>query len=238
MGNTWFQFKQFRIEQERSALKVGTDGVLLGAWCMVHGAKSILDVGTGTGLIALMLAQRSEAEITAIEIDENSFAEASSNFEKSPWAERLQVVHGDFNQLLDSKSKFYDLIVCNPPFFKNSLKSANAASTLARHDVSLSFLQLIRGSRTMLHDVGKMAVILPFEAMIDFRETARMEGFYLSRQTNVIPKYGKPAKRVLLEFSRLAVYPTVNELIILKEKDKYSEGFIALTKDFFLNVQS
>jgi tRNA1Val (adenine37-N6)-methyltransferase len=238
MGNTWFQFKQFHIEQERTALKVGTDGVLLGAWCMVQEAKHILDVGTGTGLIALMLAQRSEAEITAIEIDENAFLEANSNFKKSPWSERLQVLHGDFNQLLDSTSKFYDLVVCNPPFFKNSLKSADAASSLARHDVTLSFLQLIRGSRRLLHDHGKLAVILPFEATIDFRETARMEGFYLSRQTNIIPRTGKPAKRVLMEFSRLTVYPDVNELVILCVRDKYSEGFIELTKDFYLNVQS
>jgi len=238
MSNTWFQFKQFRIEQKRTALKVGTDGVLLGAWSMVHGVNRILDVGTGTGLVALMLAQRSDAVITAIEIDENAYEEADMNFIKSPWAGRLKVLYGDFNQFNNLNNQFYDLIVCNPPYFKNSMKSADAASTLARHDVSLSFLQLIRGSRGLLTDHGKMAVIVPFEATIDFRETARMEGFYLNRQTNIIPRTGKPAKRVLLEFSLSREYPIVNELVILDERNKYSEEFIELTRDFYLNVQS
>jgi len=148
----------------------------------------------------------------------------------------LKLLHGDFNQFQDSQSQLFDLIVCNPPFFKNSLKSADPAASVARHDVSLSLLQLIRGSWRLLHEHGKMAVILPFEATIDFRETARLEGFYLSRQTKVIPKTGKPAKRALLEFSRLAVYPAVDELVILEEKDKYSERFIALTQGFYLNV--
>lgn len=235
MGNPWFQFKQFRIEQEKSALKVGTDGVLLGAWCNVHGATRILDVGTGTGLIALMLAQRTEAEICAIEINKDACTDALNNFQKSPWAERLRLYSADFNIFHESHSSHYDLVVSNPPYFERSLKSANPASSVARHDVSLSFLQLITGSKRLLTEKGRLAVILPIEVLDDFRETARLTGFYLCRKTQVIPKVGKTPKRVLLEFSVSAVYPVIDELVILLERDKYSDNYVKLTKKFYLN---
>jgi tRNA1Val (adenine37-N6)-methyltransferase len=235
MSNNWFQFKQFRIEQENSALKVGTDGVLLGAWCDPAGAGSILDVGTGTGLIALMLAQRSDAQITAIEIDQEACKDALQNFRNSPWSGRLSLYAGDFNVFRETHPFQLDLIVSNPPFFKKSLKPADRASSVARHDVSLSFLEIIRGSKRLLKDSGRLAVILPYEALDDFRETARMEGFYLSRKTNVIPKTGKPPKRVLLEFSAAPAYPEISDLIILCDQDNYSESFIELTKEFYLN---
>ncbi len=262
MSNTWFQFKQFLVTQEKSALKVGTDGVLLGAWCSVQGAKSmehgarskeqgawgmdhggeiqgkaerILDVGTGTGLIALMLAQRSEAAIHAVEISEEACADALNNFQHSPWNNRLKLFPIDFNQFCGEISCCYDLVVCNPPFFSKSLKSADRASSVARHDVSLSFLQLISGAKKILADTGRLAVIVPVEAFDDFRETARLNGFYLSRKTLVIPLTGRLPKRVLLEFSVKAVYPVVDELVILLEKNKYSEEYKELTKEFYLN---
>jgi tRNA1Val (adenine37-N6)-methyltransferase len=235
MSNTWFQFKQFRIEQQRSALKVGTDGVLLGSWCNVGNAKSILDVGTGTGLIALMLAQRTKAEITAIEIDEASCLDAQLNFENSPWSERLQLYNADFNAFQASHPVCYDLVVCNPPFFRQSLKSADPTISMARHDVSLTFAQLIAGARKLLNVMGRLAVITPIEVCDDFRETARLDGFYLCRKTTIIPKTGKSPKRVLLEFSVAQTYPEVRELVILEGKNKYSDEFIELTKEFYLN---
>ena len=235
MSNNWFQFKQFRIEQERSALKVGTDGVLLGAWCNLKGAFSILDVGTGTGLIALMMAQSSTAAISAIEIDESSCQDALLNFRNSPWSERLELFASDFNAFKESYSGKYDLVVSNPPFFVQSMKSADVASSKARHDVSLTFRQLITGSKRLLHENGRLAVILPFESLDDFRETARLEGFYLARKTVVHPRVGKPPKRVLLEFSPTAVYPESDALVILDESGKYSARFVDLTKEFYLN---
>ena len=188
MGNSWFQFKQFLVSQEKSALRVGTDGVLLGGWCRVHGAETILDVGTGTGLIALMLAQRSAAQIHAIEISKEACKDASDNFRNSPWDGRLVLFPANFNDFCKSDSNQYDLIVSNPPFFKHSLKSADSASSMARHDVSLTFLQLISGAKKLLNKTGRLAVIIPMEAFDDFRETARLCGFYLSRKTVVIPK--------------------------------------------------
>ena len=236
MSNTWFQFKQFRIEQQRSALKVGTDGVLLGAWCNIDGACRILDIGTGTGLIALMLAQRSEAIISAVEINEDACLDAMFNFRNSPWSERLSLYSGDFNDFQKLNDVVFDLVVCNPPFFKKSLKPSDRAASIARHDVSLTFEQLIVGTKKLLTEQGRLAVILPIEALDDFRGTARLAGFYLSRKTTIIPKSGKLSKRVLLEFSVSATYPESDELIILHDSQAYSEKFIELTKEFYLNM--
>ena len=297
MSNSWFQFKQFLVSQEKSALRVGTDGVLLGAWCRVpdncemetkdqsmeqgdtengdlatrrlgdwgtrglgtedwrlktgdrnpeleSGEKEtgendkiarILDVGTGTGVVALMLAQRSVAQIHAIEINKEACEDAANNFRNSPWKERLVLFPADFNDFCQSDSNQYDLVVSNPPFFKRSLKSADSASAMARHDVSLSFMQLISGAKKLLNKTGRLAVIIPIEAFDDFRETARLCGFYLSRKTVVIPKTGKIPKRVLLEFSVAAVYPTTDELVILVSNGQYSGAFKELTNEFYLN---
>ena len=234
MSNTWFQFKQFLITQENSALKVGTDGVLLGAWCEVSGAERILDVGTGTGVIALMLAQRSEAEVTAVEISEGAWLDARHNFQNSPWIERLALYSDDFNKFQEAHTFSFDLVVCNPPFFKKSMKSSDPASSIARHDISLSFEQLITGAKKLLTDHGRLSVILPIGVLDDFRETARLAGFYLSRKTTIIPKIGKLPKRVLLEFSVSATYPESDELVILLDSHTFSDKFTELTKEFYL----
>ena len=124
MANSWFQFKQFKVEQGKTAMKVGTDGVLLGAWASVGDAKNILDVGTGTGLIALMLAQRNQnAEISAIDIDRNAVEQAAENAEQSPWSGRISIFESDYNHFRVGVSCLFDLIVSNPPYFEQSLKS-------------------------------------------------------------------------------------------------------------------
>jgi len=142
-----FEFKQFKVEQHKAAMKVGTDGVLLGAWSPVNEARRILDVGAGTGLIALMMAQRSEAIIDAVEISKSAYEEAKSNFEHSPWRDRLTVFHSDFHLFADRSCAPYDLIVSNPPYFVNSLNTRNADLSIARHNDRLSFNQLISGAR-------------------------------------------------------------------------------------------
>ena len=231
--NNWFQFKEFRIEQQKAAMKVGTDGVLLGAWTPVNGATRILDIGTGTGLIALMLAQRSSAIIDAVEIDNLAFVEARFNFEQSPWKDRLKVFYSDFLTFTTQSSAPYDLIVSNPPFFVDSLKTNNAALTVARHNDKLSFDQLITGARKLLSDSGRLCVIIPFTSFTDFRETARLRGFYLSQRTNVIPKDGRPAKRILLEFTVERGYAVDNEVVILDKDGFYSEAYKTLTSPFY-----
>lgn len=231
--NNWFEFKQFRIEQHKAAMKVGTDGVLLGAWTPVEGASRILDVGTGTGLIALMLAQRSDAMIDAVEIDESACEEARFNFEQSGWSNRLHIYHSDFHPFADLSHESYDLIVSNPPFFINSLKTKNEALSIARHNDMLSFNQLVSGARKLLNSSGRLCVIIPFGSCTEFRESARLAGFYLRNQTNVIPKSGTAPKRVLLEFTLQPNYPTINELAILDENSVYTNNYKSLTSPFY-----
>ena len=231
--NNWFEFKQFRIEQQKTAMKVGTDGVLLGAWAPVTDAKRILDVGTGTGLIALMLAQLSEAQIDAVEIDDLAFEEAKYNFEHSVWSDRLQIFHADFLVFANKSSESYDLIVSNPPFFINSLRTCDPALAVARHNDALSFDQLIMGARKLLNCTGRFCVIIPFTSCVEFRESARLAGFCLRQQTSVIPKTGKTPKRVLLEFTVAKGYPIDNEITILDENGLYTDGFKALTTAFY-----
>ena len=232
--NNWFEFKQFRIEQHKAAMKVGTDGVLLGAWTPVEETRRILDVGTGTGLIALMLAQRSDVIIDAVEIDESACEEAKYNFEESAWSNRLHVYHSDFHLFADLSHEPYDLIVSNPPFFINSLKTKNEALSIARHNDMLSFNQLVSGARKHLSSSGRLCVIIPFSSHIEFRECARLTGFYLRNQTNVIPKLGKAPKRVLLEFTLQQGFPVNNELTILDENGLYTDYYKTLTSPFYL----
>ena len=214
-------------------MKVGTDGVLLGAWTPIEDSTRILDVGTGTGLVALMLAQRSKSVIDALEIDQLASDEARFNFGQSAWDHQLQCIHGDFNVYAKESDILYDLIVSNPPFFVNSLKSRDPLLSLARHSESLTFEHLISGAKLRLSPTGRLSVIIPMQSGTEFKELARIAGFYLRKQTTVIPLVGKTPKRVLLEFSLQKVYPIVDELVILQVDGSYSDGFKSLTAPFY-----
>ena len=235
MANNYFRFKQFTIQQEKAAMKVGTDGILLGAWADVSACKRILDVGTGTGLIALMLAQRSEAIVTAIEIEKNATEQARENVSNSSWSSRVIVDHISFQEFEEKSNGFFDLIVSNPPFFRNSLKANGEERTLARHNDSLSFEELISGSYKMLSSVGKLAVILPFEAKEDFMNSAAVENLFLVRQTIIHPEESKKANRVLLELSKKKTVPQENRLVIYSDQKVYSNSFTELTRNFYLH---
>ena len=233
--NKWFKFKQFRIEQQKAAMKVGTDGVLIGAWVSIDNVSSILDVGTGTGLIALMLAQRSSAQIDAVEIDSAACTEAEFNFEQSPWRLRLKVIHSDFNTFSTENQQRYDLIVSNPPYFADSLKTPEPHLAKARHDVTITFADLIKGSARLLNEHGRLALIIPFHSFEEFRESARLQGFYLRRQTTVITKEGKSPERVLLEFSLLPCFTQTDKILVHTYDGQISQEFIDLTSPYYLN---
>jgi tRNA1Val (adenine37-N6)-methyltransferase len=237
MSNDFFKFKKFTIRQNFCSMKVGTDGVLLGAWVSVEvTAQRILDVGAGTGLIAIMLAQRSPlAQIDAVEVDEAAAAQARQNAECSPWASRLNIVRQNFNDFARTATSRYDLIVSNPPYFKKSLTSPNRRRTTARHTEDLLHEELISGSLRLLSEQGKLAVIMPCAEGNIFIALAANAGLHCRRKLNVFTKKGCPAKRLLMEFSR-SKQPLCEQNLYIEnsELNSFTAEYRALTKDFYL----
>jgi len=239
MANSYFQFKQFKINQEGSAMKVGTDGVLLGAWADINEAKSFLDIGTGTGLIAIMLAQRTDlnSKLDAIEIDSSSYQQAVNNFEDSPWSNRIEAFHASFQDFLANTTTKYDVIVSNPPYFISSLKAKGESRTQARHAESLPFEVLIDGAKSLLNPNGKFSVILPVNEGDYFIRLARITGFSLSKRVEVLPNPGKPAKRLLIELMLTNTETIESKLCVENgQRHVYSPEYIELCKDFYLKM--
>jgi tRNA1Val (adenine37-N6)-methyltransferase len=234
MPNPYFSFKQFTVYHDRCAMKVGTDGVLLGAWTDVHSACHILDIGTGTGLISLMLAQRCDARIKAIDIDRDAVEQAKGNIAASPWKDRIEVELQDVCRY--SPDVRFDVIVSNPPYFVNSLKCPDEQRNTARHTDNLDFENLIAAVSRLLHAEGTFSVIIPTDGMDVFLSTALRYGLHLSRQTLVHTKPGAIPKRVLLAFRRQPVQCVVNDLTIELSRHVYSDEYTALTKDFYLKM--
>jgi len=232
MSNPYFRFKQFTVYHDLCAMKVGVDGVLLGAWADCKNVKYALDIGTGSGLIALMLAQRSKALIHAIDIDENACKQAEINFNNSPFHDRLSVECCDFRNF--STSVRYDLIVSNPPYFIDSLKSPDKNRNLARHNEHLPLDILIKKSASLLSPQGKVALILPFDQWKDAHSIAVDNQLFLCRKTLVSSLENHPPKRVLPEFSLIENNPVENSLYIGKTKQTYSDEYRALTEEFYL----
>ena len=223
-----FQFKQFAVCDELCAMKVGTDGVLLGAWADVEGDRRILDLGTGSGLIALMLAQRNaEAEIVALDIDEDATIQAQHNFSLSPWRKRLSVVNSNITDY-NSERKFTH-IVSNPPYFVDSLHSPNAARTAARHSSSLPFSDIVLAAERLLEWGGRLSVILPSDVAALFRREA-FERLWLSRQLDIVTKPGDEPRRTMMEFV-LCTEPRMPRCDTMLMG---SEEAIRLTQDFYL----
>lgn len=185
--NNYFQFKQFKIIQEKAAMKVNTDGVLLGAWTNLDGVKTVLDVGAGTGLIALMIAQRCDAIITGVEIEKNAAEEAVQNVQNSNWGNRVTIQNISFQEFAAVSEIEFDLIVSNPPFFSNGVKNADPNLSMARHNDLLPFTDIISGAVKLLTDTGKLALILPLDQSVDFIEKARLNRLFLNRMTDVKP---------------------------------------------------
>ena len=237
MSNTHFRFKQFTIHQDLCSMKVGTDGVLLGAWTNIDNAKCILDIGTGTGLIALMLAQRSDATITAVDAEVNACEQAKINFNGSPWAGRLQIVHSKIQDFHSDHP--FDLIVSNPPYFSGYYSSDDLSRDIARSaDVLLSYEDLIASAKKLLAVNGRLSLILPADLQERIIELANQHELILSRLTFVKTKKNKAAKRVLLEFVNTSteVKIILDELIIQSDDNSrvYTQEYISLTKDFYL----
>lgn len=236
MPNPYFKFKRFTVFHDRCAMKVGTDGVLLGSWAGVEHGKRMLDIGTGTGLLALMMAQRNEqASIVGVEIDDKAAEQATENVKNSLWNDRIQIVCTSI-QNFESEILF-DIILSNPPYFSQSLKNSARNKTLARHTDSLNFEELLDSVCRLLTQSGEFSVVIPADSATDMILAAISRHLYVFRKTWVHSMPHIAAKRVLLSFCR-QIPKDIEEtsLIIESENHVYTDDYIELTKDFYLNI--
>ena len=227
-----FTFRQFHIEQDKCAMKVGTDGVLLGSWA--KGGKRILDIGTGTGLIALMMAQRfPDANIDAIEIDENAVIQATENVLRSPFSKQIVVKHCSLQTYSETKEK-YDSIICNPPYFVDSLKSNDNNRTVARHTDTLPFNELIKCAYQLLTPNGHFSLVLPVESYRILEPEAILNGFSVIKKVLVKTTPSKQPKRILVELGKVPdEYFSTTEYLQDSAGNK-SEWYKEITKEFYL----
>lgn len=234
-----FQFKQFSVEQDKTAMKIGTDGVLLGAWAPIpEHTFSVLDIGSGTGIIALMLAQRSNADqIDALEIDENAYEQAVENFENSPWSDRLFCYHAGLDEFMEEPEDEYDLIVSNPPFYTENYFSGDEQRDQARFTESLPFEDLVEAADLLLSENGVFAIIVPYKEEEKLVTLANDFDLFPIKITRVKGTPTTEIKRSLLAFSRNVTenFP-VDELVIEIGRHEYTAEYIALTKDFYLKM--
>ncbi|WP_047788583.1 tRNA1(Val) (adenine(37)-N6)-methyltransferase [Tenacibaculum mesophilum] len=236
-----FKFKEFTVHQDKTAMKVGTDAVLLGAWCNLgEFPDTILDVGSGTGIISLMLAQRSDAmTIDAVEIDTNAYEQTVENFEQSDWGDRLFCYNASFVEFAEEMSEDeeeYDIIVSNPPFYTDNYETEDVARNKARFTSSLSFEELLKGVSEILSENGRFSTIIPFKEEENFIELAKNHNLYLNRVCRVKGTPTTEIKRSLLELSFVETTIQEEELIIETKRHQYTDAYINLTKDFYLKM--
>ena len=238
-----FNFKQFSVNQERCAMKIGTDGVLLGAWTpLINNPFNVLDIGAGTGILSLMLAQRSNAApnnvgiIDAIEIDEDAYEQCVENFEASPWGDKLFCFHAGLDEFVDEPEDEYDLIISNPPFYTDDYKSDNSSRDLARFEDALPFEELIEAAALLLSDNGIFSVIIPYKEEERFVAMCKILDLFPLKITRVKGTPTSEIKRSLLAFCRMEQTPLIDELIIEISRHNYTPEYIELTKEFYLKM--
>ncbi len=238
MSSKPFKFKQFTLNQDKCAMKIGTDAVLLGAWANVKNKPfSVLDIGSGTGVIALMLAQRSQAElIDALEIDGNAYEQCVENFENSQWSDRLFCYHASLNEFAEEIDDKYDLIVSNPPFYQDNYKSDDTQRDLARFEDSMPFEHLISSASKLLSKNGVFSVILPSKEEAHFIDLASITNIFPNRILHIKGNSSTKIVRSLIEFSFTKSEIKVEELIIETSRHQYTQDYINLTKDFYLKL--
>ena len=238
-----FKFKQFEVQQDKCAMKIGTDAVLLGAWAFVENNPfSILDIGTGTGILSLMLAQRSGAElIDAIEIDADTYEQCVNNFEQSPWGDRLFCYHASLEEFVEEIEEKFDLIISNPPFYSEDYKTDDSQRDLARFQEAMPFEHLVESASKLLSENGIFSVIIPFKEETNFIQVSAAFKLIPNRILRVKGNHNSEFKRSLIEFAFRDSDSHRNEikidnLIIENERHQYTEDYINLTKDFYLKM--
>ena len=238
MSNKPFQFKQFTIQQDKAAMKVGTDGVLLGAWVDLKSEVfSVLDIGAGTGLIALMVAQRCNAElIDAVELNDDAYEQTVDNFETSDWGDRLFCYHASLEEFANEIDDKYDLIISNPPFYTSTYKELPDDRAMARHSESLPYDELLRNTSKLLSENGSCAFIIPYEEEIKFISIAKELHLFPTKITRVKGAVNSPIKRSLIQFSFFEDKLIEDELTIEIERHNYTSEYQELVKDFYLKM--
>ena len=234
-----FKFKQFAINQDRCAMKIGTDAVLLGAWCPIdNNPKSILDIGAGTGILALMLAQRTNADqIDALEIDEEAYEQCVENFEASAWADKLFCYHAALDEFVDDPEDEYDLIISNPPFYSEDFKTTDEQRDLARFQDAMPFEDLIEAADLLLSENGTFAVVIPYKEEERFIDLCAEYELYPVKATRVKGSHKTPIIRSLLAFKRFELSVlTADELVVEINRHEYTDDYINLTQDFYLKM--
>ena len=235
MSNSYFKFKQFTIEQSDCAMKVGTDGCLLGSWFNCCESKNVLDIGCGTGLIAIMAAQRSNARITGIEIDSKAAMQARINADNSPWRERIEIINSDLLEYTTDNR--FDTIVSNPPYFVNSLKCDDTSRTLARHNDSLDSHAFFKKCTELLTENGSVSIVIPCDIITEWRNAAAEHNLYPTRTTFIKTTPRKEPKRVLIEFGFNAQRKNEESTLILETSPgEYSDDAKTILGDFYLKL--
>ena len=235
MSNNYFKFKQFTIEQDGCAMKVGTDGCLLGGWFNCSGSKRILDIGCGTGLIAIMAAQRSNAEITGVEIDTMAAERARLNADKSPWGCRINIINADIVDFTTNER--FDTIVSNPPYFVNSMKCGDSPRTLARHNDSLNCNSFFDKCTELLADCGCVSIVIPCDIKEQWEAAAILHGLCTTRITFIKTTPRKEPKRVMMEFCKKTIDSIERNTIVLEdEPGVYSDDAKKILGDFYLKI--
>ena len=233
-----FCFKQFAVAQDECAMKVNTDAVLLGAWADVNGAKRILDIGTGTGIIALIVAQKSNRDrnvlpcIDAIDIDKSAFLQAKGNFERSKWSNRLNAIHSSLQDFVAEKK--YDIIISNPPYFIDDFKSKNTKKNIAKHSVTLTYETLLSCTNNLLTQIGKFFLVVPFfnYSVVEF--LAAQNGLFVAKLVTVIAVQGKVPYLCLIQFQRRQYEIVRDSIVIQTELGGFTTDYKQVTKEFYL----
>lgn len=229
-----FRFKRFSVHQDRSAMKLGTDSVLLGCLSSLGDVSYILDIGTGTGVLALMMAQRTKAQVTGIELDAEAASEARDNANQSPWANRIEIMQGDIRQYAPTQA--FDLIICNPPYFvaQNNMVINEKQRQQARHSVSLTFDELLHAINRLMTKEGQCWMIIPTSEFARLTELAGTFSLYISHQINIYPKPEKMPNRIILGMGRRKVIQQVSDFIVYATDGKPTRAYIETTRDFYL----
>ncbi len=232
-----FHFKQFSLSHHHSTMKVGTDAVLLGIWMELDGVKEVLDVGTGCGILPLLLAARkASVQVDAVELDEASAREASENFRLSPFAGRLQIFHADINNFVPDAGKKYDLVISNPPFFVNDQRPEKKSRQMARHSDTLSYEQLAKAGERLLKQQGRFAVVLPYCESRLFLKAAAEAGLHLHKQMLIFPRPCKEPNRVNLLLGFSVAVPQTEKFIIRQENGIFTQEYLDMVKNYYLSA--